>query len=166
MRGVPRRFKREWAHAAVVGLVGPSDVADIRQRVRDYAASLQAVVDELAAGGHGLPIDGSADSIQAWGDLQGRITRYEEEGSGAVPFEPWLFAGSAYERGRQLVIELDHWRDVLDKRLGEAKKAGAPVPVAAPEPMPVPLSDIGPLGAMGFGAIAILVGLFLWTTRK
>ena len=142
-----RRYVRRWRRAAI-GLVGPSDVRDIQQRVHDYRATLQGVIDRAAGSKSALPLSGPFN-IADWGDLVGRCVKYEAEGESSWNPLNYLYAGTAWERGRGLVGELDSWRDELARR-------GAP---DVPAPLPVPHSDVGLAGgiALALGAIVAIL---------
>lgn len=145
---------RSWS--TIVGLVGPEDVKALQTRVHDYQAALQVSVDRLAQAGTPLPLDGSKWSIQAWGDLAGRCSYFETESTNAANPFAYLYAGSAYERGRQLIIELDAWRDELAARK-------APM---VPAPVEVPHSDLGIAGGLGFALAAVVAILALREMRS
>jgi hypothetical protein len=138
-----------------VGLVGPNDVKTLQTRVHDYVAGLQAAIDRLAAGGNPIPIDSSKYSIQQWGNLVGRATEFEQESTS--PYNPmaYVYAGAAYERGRQLIIELDGWQEELARR-------NAP---SLPPPVEVPHTDLGLTGGIGFALAAIVAILVLRELR-
>lgn len=146
-------MRRTWHAHAVVGLVGPNDVVDIQRRVDDYRGAIQAAVDGLATAGTPLSHDSGRWSIQAWADVSGRATAFVGESHSVVNPGTYLFAGGDYERGRQLIIELDAWRDELAKR-------NAP---NLPAPAPVPNSDVDILGKVGEIAegLIVLAGLYL-----
>jgi len=134
-----------------VGLVGPSDVKELQTRVHDYRASLQASIDQAAGTASALPLTG-VWSVAAWADLVGRCEQFESEGESTLNPLNWLYAGSAYDRGRGLIDELDKWRDQLAKQ-------NAP---NVPAPVPVPKSDLGLAGGLGgLGVLAALVVVLL-----
>lgn len=122
----------------------------LRTRVHDYRVSLQASIDRAAESGHPISIQpGDPFSIQRWSDLAGRCMHFEDETHHPWSPFPYIYAGAAYDRGRQLIIELDAWRDELARQ-------SAP---GVPPPIPVPNSDIGIAGGLGFalaGLVAIL----------
>lgn len=131
-------------HAPTVGLVGPDDVKTLQTKVHDYRASLQASVDAAAGTPAALPLTG-VWSIASWGDVVGRCTQFENEStSGPLAY---LYAGSAYDRGRELITELDKWRDQL------ATHNAPNVPAA----VPVPSSDLGLAGGIGMVLVAVVV---------
>jgi hypothetical protein len=149
-----RRTVRRWR--SVVGMVGPDDVKALQARVHDYRAGLQASIDLMAKAGNPLPIDSSKYSIQAWGDEVGRCESFELESTNVVNPFAHLYAGSAYDRGRTLIAELDEWRDELERR----KAPNVPAPV------PVPHSDLGLAGALGLSGLAILALVALYAMKK
>ena len=144
--------RRRW-RPLVVGMVGPHDVADLQTRIHDYRVGLQAAIDALAGQGHGLPIDNTQWSVQAWADLVGRCETFENEAQKAWDPFVYVYAGSAFDRGRALVDALDQWRDELARR-------NAP---GLPAPVPVPHSDVSLLEkAIEFGeGLMVLAGLWL-----
>lgn len=132
----------------MVGLVGPDDVRTLQTKVHDYRVALQASVDRAAGTPAALPLSG-AGSIADWADLVGRCSSFESESeSGPLAY---LYAGSAYDRGRELISELDKWRDTLD-----ARKAPN-----VPSPIPVPHSDVGLAGGIGMVLAAVVVFMVL-----
>ena len=147
------RTSRRWR--AVVGLVGPADVRMLQTKVHDYRASLQTSVDAGGTSGKGLPLDNSKHSIQAWGDLVARCVAFESESANDYNPLAYILAGSAYDRGRQLIDELDGFRDAL---------VALKVP-NVPDAVPVPHSDLGIAGGLGF-ALAAVVAIFLLRELK
>jgi hypothetical protein len=148
-----QRTERRWK--TDVGLVGPDDVKALQAKVHDYRNALQASVDAVAAAGNPLPHDQSKFSIQAWADLVGRCVGFEgETTSGYNPFA-YLYAGSAYDRGRELIVELDAFRDELANRQAPN----------VPAPMPVPHSELGIAGGIGFALAALVAILALRELR-
>ena len=147
---------RRWTpRTTVVGLVGPDDVKALQRRVHDYRASIQVSIDAAAKAGKPLALDGSQFSIQAWGDVVGRCSTFEDESTNAANPFAYLYAGATYERGRQLIIELDRWRDHLES-------VQAP---NVPAPVEVPHSDVGLAGGIGFGLAALVAILILRELR-
>lgn len=142
------RTERRWR--TVVGLVGPNDVKTLQTKVHDYRSALQVSVDAMAKAGNPLPHDQSQFSIQAWGDLVGRCTQFEDESTNTINPLAYILAGSAYDRGRELIADLDTWRD----HLAAQKAPQVPAPVA------VPNSDLGIAGGLGF-ALAALVAIMV-----
>jgi hypothetical protein len=135
--------------------VGPNDVKTLQTKVHDYRAALQTSVDALATTGRPLAADNTRWSIQSWGDLVGRASSYEDESTSAINPMAYLYAGAQYDRGRDLIVELDAWRD-------ELASLNAPnVPAA----VPVPNSDLGLAGGIGFGLAAIVAILALRELR-
>ncbi len=160
------RTVRTWGlpRPVVVGLVGPDDVKALQTRVHDYQAALQVSVDALAKAGKPLASDNSQFSIQSWGDIAGRVSTFEGESTNAINPAAYIFAGSAYERGRQLIDELDSWRDHiagLAKQVPETSTTKVPVP----DPVPVPHSDIGLGGGIGIALVAVVAILVLREMR-
>jgi hypothetical protein len=141
-----RATQRRWT--VEVGLVGPNDVKVLQTKVHDYREGLQVAVNAVAAAGDPLPHDGGKFSIQAWGDLTGRAVEFEGESTSDLNPLAYLYAGTAYDRGRELIEELDAWRDELARK----KAPNVPAPVA------VPHSDLGIAGGIGF-ALAALVAI-------
>lgn len=140
--------RRRWSTRANVGYASTEEVAALQTKVHDYAAQLQAVIDAQAAAGKGLDIHGGPHSIQAWGDLAGRVAAFVSQ----PPAH--FFTGGQWELGRGLVTELDGWRDYL-------ASVGAP---NVPDPVPVPQAQTSLLEAGGTGiglGLALLVGLLL-----
>lgn len=138
-----------------MGLVGPSDVKELQTRVHDYRASLQASIDQAAGTASALPLTGPW-SIAQWADLAGRCEQFESEGESTLNPLNWLYAGSAYDRGRGLIDELDKWRDQLSKQ-------NAP---NVPAPVPVPKSDLGLAGGLGLTGGLIALGLIFLLASK
>lgn len=147
----PPRTQRRWTAETLVGLVGPNDVKTLQTKIHDYRAALQVSVDAMAKAGNPLPHDQSQFSIQAWGDLVGRCVQFEDESTNALNPLAYLLSGSAYERGRELLTDLDAWRD----HLAAQKAPSVPAPVA------VPGSDLGIAGGLGFALAAIVAILVL-----
>ncbi len=149
MRRVHRPTVRRWNNAHLVGLVGPNDVKELQTKVHDYRAGIQASIDRAAGTPAALPLQGPFN-IASWGDVVGRCVIFESESASSYNPMAYLYAGAAYDRGRELITELDKWRDALAQK-------GAP---NVPEPLPVPNSDFGIAGGLGLalaGVIAILV---------
>ena len=142
------RTHRRWTR--VVGIVTPTDVKTLQTKVRDYHAQLQASVDRAAGTASALPLAGDF-SVAAWGDLAGRVSRFLDESTSEVNPLAYVHAGSAYDEGRDLVTELDRWRDELARR-------GAP---AVPAAMPIPKTELGLGEGLGLAAV-LLAALFLW----
>src|SRR5271170_7954886 len=148
---------RQW-HTAVVGLVGPDDVSALQSKVRAYHEQLLVALDNLntawATGpqktGAPLPTTGKFTAA-TWDDLSSRVATFVAESSNELNPMAYLYAGSAYDRGRGLVTELDTWRDEL------ASLGASGVPVA----MPVPASDLGITGGIGMLALAVLAFMFM-----
>jgi len=138
-------------------MIGPADIRALQTRVRDYRSSLQVTVDRLAMAGAPLPLDNSKWSIQAWGDIVGRSTTFEGESTNEVNPFAHIYAGSTYERGRQLVTELDAWRDELARRAGALPPTAPKVPV--PDPVDVPKAEVSLFEGIGSAAL-VLVALF------
>lgn len=145
----PRRTQRTWR--TVVGLVGPNDVKALQTKVHDYRAALQVSVDAAAKAGNPLPLDQSQFSIQAWGDLVGRCSDFENESTSEINPMAYILAGSQYDRGRELIQDLDTFRD----HLAAQKAPNVPAPVA------VPNSDLGFAGGLGFALAAIVAIMVL-----
>ena len=136
-----------------VGLVGPDDVRALQTRLQSYRDAIQMAVGPMKPP---LATDGSKWSEQAWTDLSSRVQTFIEDES-TNPLNPmaYLYAGSTYERGRQLLAELDSWRDFADN-------AGAK---NVPAPVPVPHADIGLAGGIGFALAAVVAILALREAR-
>lgn len=142
-----QRTFRHWHPIATVGLVGPNDIKTLQARVHDYRNAIQASIDLAAAQGRVLlPLDQSQYSVQAWSDTTGRSVAFETESTAAWNPLAYLYAGTAWDRGRDLIEELDRWRDHLD-----ALKAPS-----VPAPVPVPHADLGIAGGIGYALFAIL----------
>jgi hypothetical protein len=136
-------------------MVGPNDVADLQTKVHDYRASLQAVIDQAAGTPVAVPLQGPF-SIAQWGDLVGRCVSFETESTSWVNPLNLFYAGSAYDRGRELIAELDKWRDELERR----KVPNVPLP------LPVPYSDIGLGSALGIGLGLVAAILLLHELKR
>lgn len=132
-----------------MGLVGPADIKTLQRKVHDYRAQLQASVDRAAGTPAALPLTGEF-SVAAWGDLAGECEAFEEESASEANPLAYLYAGSAYDRGRALIDRLDKWRDFM---------AGQKMP-NVPPPIPVPQSDLGLTGTVGLG-LALVAAIFL-----
>ena len=145
-----RRTVRTWH--SVVGLVGPSEVKDLQRRVHDYHTKIIASHDGLQKAD---PSKISAMREHEWTDLGMRIIAFEDENWTAWNPMNYVFAGAAYDRGRGLIEELDTWRDQL-----AAWKAPD-----VPDPLPVPHSDLGLAGGLGF-ALAAVVAIMLMRELK
>ena len=143
-----------------MGLVGPNDVHALQERVAAYQVQLQLTVEALGKAGRALPQDGSTYSDAAWNDLVKRCLAFEGESSDTRNPFAYLFAGAAYDRGRQLIGELDRWRDQLAT---QAAASSTSVPV--PPPIDVPGSDIGLAGGLGFALAALVAILALRELR-
>lgn len=135
-------------------MVGPADVKDLQTKVHDYRTSLQASVDKAAGTGAALPLTGPYN-VGDWGNLVGRCVQFESEGQSDLNPLNYLLAGSAYDRGRALIGELDSWRDEL------ARKSAPNVPA----PLPVPNSQVDMVSAIGWGLAAIVAILVLRELR-
>jgi hypothetical protein len=146
------RTHRRWT--TIVGIVTPTDVKTLQTKVRDYHAQLQASVDRAAGTPAALPLEGDF-SAAAWGDLSGRVSQFLDESSSEVNPLAYVHAGSAYDEGRDLVTELDRWRDALADR----KAPGVP------PAMPVPRTELGLGESLGLG-VMLLAALFLWHESK
>ena len=138
---------RVWNY--VVGMVGPADVRDLQTRVRSYFSALE---QSVAAVKPPLPLDQSAFSGQAWVRMSERVGVFLNE-SVDSDWNPiaYIYAGATYERGRQIIDDLDKWRD----QLATLKAPNVPAP------LPVPNSDIGLAGGIGIVAAAIVVFMLL-----
>lgn len=137
--------RRRWN----VGLVGPSDVRDLQRKVRPYFDALEQAITKLQPP---LPLDQSTFSGQAWVQTSERTAAFlnEEMTSDLNPLA-YILAGSAYERGRQVIDNLDGWRDYLSSRKAPN----------VPDPVPVPHADLGLAGGIGFALAAIVAILVL-----
>lgn len=145
-----RRTVRRWHH--VVGLVGPNEVKDLQRRVHDYHTKIIASHDGLQKAKPGtIPALREHD----WVDLGMRIIAFEDENWTAWNPMNYVFAGAAYDRGRGLIEELDTWRDQL---------AAWDAP-DVPAPLPVPHSDLGLAGGLGF-ALAAVVAIMVMRELK
>jgi hypothetical protein len=143
---VPRTVRR-WKRT--VGIATQEDVRALQLKVADYFAELQAIIADAANKGDSLPIHNEPFSAQTWADLAGRVDEYTHE------FPAFLFTGGQYDRGRDLIVELDKWRDYLaSKREGQGPMANVP------PPMPVPSSDVGVFGGIGV-VLAVVLGILL-----
>jgi hypothetical protein len=132
-----------------VGLVSCDDVRAMQTRIKQYRDGLQASAGKLPSD-KALDYHGGERSVQAWADLVERCVRFEAESC-----HVGLFAGSQYDRGRELVTELDAWRDHLSS-------VDAP---DLPAPVPVPKSDVSLLGGVGWGLAAVIAILVLREIR-
>jgi hypothetical protein len=150
----PRRTVRTWNNA-VVGLVGPHDVQELQTKVKAYHESLLVAVDDIVRAGKPFPNDGSTFSKQAWDELSEREAQFEAESSGAWNPLAYLYSGSAYERGRRLISELDAWRD----HLASLAQGMPDAKISVPDPIPVPHSDLGIAGGMGLALVAFVAFL-------
>lgn len=128
-----------------MGIVSCDDVEAMQTRIHDYRESLQASMGKMPAG-KGIDYHGGEHSVQAWADLVGRCSHFEQESCFVG-----LFAGSQYDRGRELVKELDDWHDYLTS-------VDAP---DLPAPVPIPKSDVSLLGGMGWGLALVAAILVL-----
>jgi hypothetical protein len=147
-----RRYRRRWyVHGSAVGLVSCDDVKAMQTSIATYRAELQASMAGLIAKGWSMPYHNEAKSSQTWADLVGACVGFEGE-SCLVG----LFAGTQYDRGRQLITELDAWRDWL-----AAQKAPSGATADVPEPVPVPKSDVGLAGGLGMALAAVIVIMVL-----
>jgi hypothetical protein len=151
---VATRTRRRWR---VGGMIGPADVHALQTRVHDYASALQVTVDRLAASAAPLPLDNSKWSIQSWGDLAGRVSSFESESTNAVNPFAHIYAGSTYERGRQLITELDAWRDELARRAAAVPPSPNMPPVPVPAPVDVPRAEVSLFESMGSGVLMLAV---------
>ena len=151
------RTRRRWH---VSGMVGPADIRALQTRVHDYRSALQVTVDRLATSGAPLPMDNSKWSIQSWADIIGRATHFEGESTNEINPFAHIYAGSTYERGRQLVTELDAWRDQLASRAAAMPPSSTMPKVPVPDPIEVPKADVSLFEGIGSGML-MLVGLFL-----
>jgi len=143
-----RRYRRRWKRRTV-GIVTQDDVRALQIKVSDYFAELQAVIADAANKGDFLPDHNEPRSVQTWADLAGRVDEYTHESPAFV------FTGGQYDRGRDLVGELDGWRDYLaSKREGQG-----PMP-NVPPPLPIPHSDVSIFGGMG-GILALVVAVLV-----
>jgi hypothetical protein len=136
---------RVWNY--VVGMVGPTDVRDLQARVRSYFSALEQSVASVK-----LPLDQSAFSGQAWVRMSERVGQFlNEEATNDWNPLAHIYAGAAYERGRVIIDDLDKWRD----QLATLKATNVPAP------LPVPHSDIGLAGGLGFVAAAVVILMLL-----
>lgn len=135
----------------MIGLVGPNDVKTLQTKVHDYRVQLQTSIDAAARAGKPIPSDNSKFSVQNWADVVGRCTLFEDENTSDWNPLAWITSGSAYDRGRDLIAELDTWRDAL---------AAMQTP-NVPDPLPVPHSDLGLAGGIGYLAAAIVAFMVL-----
>ena len=133
-------------------MVGPDDVRVLQDKIATYRFALQGSINLTPA--PGLPEQG-VFSQTAWLDLVERCKAFEAEGASSYNPFAYLYSGTQYERGRQLIIELDKWRDELANRKAPN----------VPEPVPVPHSDIGLAGGLGFALAAIVAVLALRELR-
>ncbi len=131
--------------------MGPNDVKTLQTKIHDYRGQLQASIDAAARAGSPIASDGSQWSVQNWGDLVGRCTQFENEGTSDWNPLAYIYAGSAYDRGRELIAELDGWRDALAQHKAPN----------VPDPIPVPNSDLGLAGGIGYLAAAVVAFMVL-----
>jgi hypothetical protein len=148
-----RRTVRRWH--SVVGLVGPNDVRDLQTKVQTYHEAILASVDSWVRAGNKLPADGKYGQ-GAWDSLTKREESFLAESVAEWNPLAYLMAGSAYDRGRELIAEMDGWRD-------ELARLKAP---NVPDPVPVPHSDLGIAGGLGFALVAIVAILALREMRS
>jgi hypothetical protein len=147
-----RRTHRRWKRT--VGIVTQDDVRALQQKVNDYFTELQAVIADAANKGDALPYHNETFSAQTWADLAGRVDTYTHE------YPAILFTGGQYDRGRELIEELDKWRDYLaSKREGQGPMANVP------PPLPVPQSEVSVFGGIGTIVLAVLGILLLREVR-
>ena len=142
---------RRWHPPNVVGMVGPHDVEDLQLKVKTYHEALLVALDAWVRAGNKLPDDNSTWSSQAWDALSSREASFEAESMAGWNPLAYLYAGASYERGRELIDELDKWRD----HFAEQKMPDVPNPV------PVPHSDVGLAGGLGFALAAVVAILVL-----
>lgn len=132
-----------------VGLIGPSDVAVLQDKVARYRFALQASINLMAP--PGLPTSG-AFSQTSWLAIVEDCKAFEAESSA-----PWTFlsSGGAYDRGRDLIGRLDGWRDQL---------ANLKAP-QVPDPIPVPNADVS-FGGATLGVAALFIAYLLFRELK
>jgi len=127
------RTRRTWTH--VVGMVGPSDVADLQAKVQAYHEQLLIALTDLntawATGPQatGAPLPTTGKYTQAtWDDLTTREGLFLAISVNELSPLAWVDAANAYETGRGLVTELDAWRD----ELASLKAPNVPAPIDVP----------------------------------
>ena len=146
-----RRYRRRWyVHGSAVGLVSCDDVRAMQKGIADQRDELQTAMAGLIGKGWTMPYHNEARSSQTWADLVGQCSGFEQESCYIG-----LFAGTQYDRGRQLVTDLDGWRDWL-----AAQKAPSGEVADVPAPVPIPKSDVGLAGGIGL-ALAAVVAIVL-----
>ncbi len=136
----------------VVGMVGPDDIRDLQTKVTSYHGQILVALDNLRRAGTNLPTSGKFTDA-AWDELTKREEAFNAESSSELNPLAYLYAGSAYDRGRAILTELDAWRDELDS----LKAPGVPPPVE------VPGADFGIAG--GYGML-LLVAVALYAMRE
>jgi hypothetical protein len=134
-----------------VGLVGPNDVRDLQTKVRSYHESILVSLDSWVRQGNKLDASTGPFSQGAWDALTKREEAFLAESVAEWNPLAYVLAGSAYERGREILTDLDSWRDHL---------AGMKAP-QVPEPIAVPHADLGIAGGLGFALAAIVAIMVL-----
>jgi hypothetical protein len=128
-----------------VGIVTQDEVRALQTKVSDYFQQLNAVIAQESAKGDFLPHHNEQFSAQTWADLAGRVAEYTAESPSLI------FTGGQWDRGRELIEQLDKWRDYLASSRG----GQGPMP-NVPAPMPVPQSEVSVFGG-GLATIALVV---------
>jgi hypothetical protein len=131
-------------------MVGPDDVRDLQAKVTSYYGQILVALDNLRRGGTNLLATGKFTDA-AWDELTTREAAFAAESSSEVNPLAYVYAGSAYDRGRGLLTELDAWRDELDS----LKAPGVPPPIV------VPNADLGITGGIGLALLAVVAFMAL-----
>jgi hypothetical protein len=152
-----REYRRRWQvnRAKVAGLLSCDDVSYLKAQIHTYRAQLEASASELQKKGWSWPMHNEARSAQTWADLAGLVARYEAE-SCTLP----ILASGQYERGRDLVKQLDEWRDWLATQRAPGGEAAD-----VPAPVPVPHSQVDIAEGIGWALAAIVLIMVLRELR-
>jgi hypothetical protein len=137
-------------------VISCDDVHALQKRINGYRTDLATSIDLLNSPGlysketdkyEPRPLGNLGPrSAVAWRDVMDRCNQFEEEACVVG-----LFASKQFDRGRDLVTELDGWRDYL---------ATIQAP-SLPTPVEVPHSSLDLLGAAGWGLAALIVLLLV-----
>lgn len=133
-----------------MGVVGPNDVRALQTKVQHYHELLLVALDTFKRGGAALPTSGPFTQ-DAWDALTAREEQFLAESVSELNPMAYIFAGGAYDRGRELIASLDTWRDWLANQ----KAPG----VTVPDAIPVPGSDLSIASALGLAGAALLAFL-------
>lgn len=150
-------------------MVSCDDVRALQKQVNAYHAALDDSIAQMHSPGiynaqtgtweaRDLGGTGERSSI-VWRDLLDRCSQYEEESCTIG-----LFAGSQFDRGRALIVELDGWRDWLAGQRA-ATNPQTQSTWTVPAPVAVPQSDVGIAGGLAWAAAAVIGILLLREMR-